>query len=162
MTETSSMMTHVLGEGNTDQHPDSCGPAAPNCELKIVDPVMGARCQDGDIGLLLCRGLECGQGQLILEQSRRKRPRPSATAGLLTGDLKRAKLDAAGNLYIVDRAKDVIIRGGENIYSVEVEHALAGAPGIAEAAVIAVPDEVMGEKVGAVVVGRRRRLTSTR
>ena len=58
-------------------------------------------------------------------------------------------------MHIVDRAKDIIIRGGENISSVEVEDALAGAPGVAEAAVIAVPDDVMGEKVGAVVVAGR-------
>jgi acyl-CoA synthetase (AMP-forming)/AMP-acid ligase II len=58
-----------------------------------------------------------------------------------------------GLVRIVDRAKDVINRGGENVYSVEVENALAGAPGVADAAVVGVPDDVMGEKVGAVLVG---------
>jgi acyl-CoA synthetase (AMP-forming)/AMP-acid ligase II len=67
-----------------------------------------------------------------------------------TGDL--ARVDEHGLAYIVDRAKDMINRGGENVYSVEVENALAGAPGVAEAAVVGVPDEVMGEKVGAVLV----------
>ena len=66
-----------------------------------------------------------------------------------TGDL--AVRDPDGYVQITGRRKDIIIRGGENISSVEVEDALAGAPGVAEAAVIAVPDEVMGEKVGAVV-----------
>src|SRR6202040_426529 len=69
---------------------------------------------------------------------------------LHTGDL--ARLDDDGLLYIVDRKKDMINRGGENVYSIEVENALAGAPGVGEAAVVAVPDEMMGEKVGAVIV----------
>ncbi|MDQ1697170.1 MAG: long-chain acyl-CoA synthetase, partial [Frankiaceae bacterium] len=57
-----------------------------------------------------------------------------------------------GFTYVVDRAKDMINRGGENVYSVEVENALAAAPGVFEVAVIGVPDEMMGEKVGAVLV----------
>jgi long-chain acyl-CoA synthetase len=69
---------------------------------------------------------------------------------LHTGDL--ARVDAEGLLYIVDRKKDMINRGGENVYSIEVENVLAGAPGVGEAAVVAVPDEMMGEKVGAVIV----------
>ena len=69
---------------------------------------------------------------------------------LHTGDL--ARVDADGLLYIVDRKKDMINRGGENVYSIEVENALAEAPGVGEAAVVAVPDEMMGEKVGAVIV----------
>jgi long-chain acyl-CoA synthetase len=55
-------------------------------------------------------------------------------------------------VYLVDRMKDMINRGGENVYCVEVENALAGAPGVYEAAVLGVPDEMMGEKVGAVIV----------
>ena len=62
------------------------------------------------------------------------------------------RIDDRGLVYIVDRAKDMINRGGENVYSVEVENALAGAPAVAEAAVVGVPDSVMGEKVGAVLV----------
>ena len=67
-----------------------------------------------------------------------------------SGDL--ARVEPSGLTYIVDRAKDMINRGGENVYSVEVENALAGAPGVAEAAVVGVPDEVMGEKVAAILV----------
>ena len=69
---------------------------------------------------------------------------------LHTGDLGR--VDEDGLLYIVDRKKDMINRGGENVYSIEVENALDGAPGVAESAVMGVPDEMMGEKVGAVIV----------
>jgi len=70
---------------------------------------------------------------------------------LHTGDI--VLFDDAGRVHIVDRIKDIIIRGGENVSSIEVESALLAAPGVAEAAVIAVPDDVMGEKVGAVLFG---------
>jgi long-chain acyl-CoA synthetase len=82
--------------------------------------------------------------------------KPEATAEafaggwLRTGDL--ARIDDERFTYIVDRAKDMINRGGENVYCVEVENALAAAPGVFEVAVIGVPDPMMGEKVGAVVV----------
>ena len=82
--------------------------------------------------------------------------KPEATAEtfvdgwLHTGDL--ARVDDDGLLYIVDRKKDMINRGGENVYSIEVENALASAPGVGEAAAVGVPDEMMGEKVGAVIV----------
>ena len=64
-----------------------------------------------------------------------------------------AVIDDEGFCNIVGRIKDMVIRGGENVSSVEVEAALLSAPGVADACVLAVPDEVMGEKVGAVLVG---------
>ena len=81
--------------------------------------------------------------------------KPEATAQafadgwLYSGDL--ARIDDEGLVYLVDRRKDMINRGGENVYCVEVENALAGAR-VYEAAVLGVPDEMMGEKVGAVIV----------
>ncbi|MBI5090096.1 MAG: AMP-binding protein, partial [Actinobacteria bacterium] len=83
---------------------------------------------------------------------------PAATAAAFvdgwfrTGDLGR--LDADGYLYVVDRLKDVIIRGGENVYAAEIEAALYEHPDVAEAAIIGVPHDRLGEEVGAVV--RRR------
>jgi acyl-CoA synthetase (AMP-forming)/AMP-acid ligase II len=65
-----------------------------------------------------------------------------------------ARIDGQGLVYIVDRKKDMINRGGENVYCVEVENALSAHPSVFEVAVIGVPDEVMGEKVGAVIVQR--------
>jgi acyl-CoA synthetase (AMP-forming)/AMP-acid ligase II len=82
--------------------------------------------------------------------------KPEATAEtfrdgwLHSGDM--ARVDADGRVYIVDRLKDMINRGGENVYCLEVENVLAAAPGVFEVAVIGVPDEMMGEKVGAVLV----------
>src|SRR6266702_3209036 len=74
----------------------------------------------------------------------------SSDLWLHSGDA--ARIDEEGLVYLVDRLKDMINRGGENVYCVEVENALAGAPGVYEAAVLGVPDEMMGEKVGAVIV----------
>jgi len=82
--------------------------------------------------------------------------KPEATAETFTdgwlhsGDV--ALLDGDGFCTIVDRKKDMVNRGGENVYSVEVENVLAGCPGVFEVAVVGVPDAMMGEKVGAVVV----------
>ena len=69
---------------------------------------------------------------------------------LHSGDL--ARIDDDGFVQIVDRKKDMVNRGGENVYCVEVENALAAHPSVFECAVLGVPDEMMGEKVGAVVV----------
>src|SRR5204863_6341823 len=95
---------------------------------------------------------EAGVGELLVRGPNVVRGywnKPEATAEtfvdgwLHTGDL--ARIDDDGLLYIVDRKKDMINRGGENVYSIEVENALAGAPGIGEAAVIPVSDDMMGE-----------------
>jgi long-chain acyl-CoA synthetase len=82
--------------------------------------------------------------------------KPEATAQTFTGGWLRtgdlARIDDDGFTYLVDRANDMINRGGENVYCVEVENVLAAAPGVFEVAVVGVPDPMMGEKVGAVVV----------
>ena len=139
LTETSSVTTYLPHEYVV--HADSVGFPAPVCEVRID------RIGAGDVGELLVRGPNVVAGYWN---------KPQATAQtfvdgwLHTGDL--ARIDADGLVYIVDRVKDMINRGGENVYCVEVENTLAGAPGVFEAAVVGVPDEVMGEKVGAVLV----------
>jgi acyl-CoA synthetase (AMP-forming)/AMP-acid ligase II len=141
LTETSSL-TSFLPDEEAEQHADSVGFAMPVVDLAIDD-----RDSESGVGELLVRGPNVVQGYWN---------KPEATAEtfvdgwLHTGDL--ACVDGDGLLYIVDRKKDMINRGGENVYSIEVENALAGAPGVGEAAVVAVPDEMMGEKVGAVIV----------
>ncbi len=138
LTETSSIATFLPHEWAAE-HADSVGFAAPVVDLALADV------RDG-VGELLVRGPNVVGGYW---------GKPDATAAafvdgwLHTGDL--ARVDD-GLVRVVDRAKDMINRGGENVYSVEVENALAGAPGVADAAVVGVPDDVMGEKVGAVVV----------
>ncbi len=141
LTETSSL-TSFLPDEEAEQHADSVGFAMPVVDLAVDQPDPGT-----GVGELLVRAPNVVEGYWN---------KPEATAEtfvdgwLHTGDL--ARLDGDGLLYIVDRKKDMINRGGENVYSIEVENALAGAPGVGEAAVVAVPDEMMGEKVGAVIV----------
>jgi long-chain acyl-CoA synthetase len=141
LTETSSLTSFLPHEEATD-HADSVGFAMPVCDLAIDEPD-----PDTGVGELLVRGPNVVQGYWN---------KPEATAEtfvdgwLHTGDLGR--VDDDGLLYIVDRKKDMINRGGENVYSIEVESALAGAPGVGEVAALGVPDDMMGEKVGAVIV----------
>jgi long-chain acyl-CoA synthetase len=141
LTETSSL-TSYLPDEEAVQHADSVGFAMPVVDIALHEPD-----PETGVGELLVRGENVVQGYW------RKQ---SATADtfvdgwLFTGDL--ARIDEDGLLYIVDRAKDMINRGGENVYCIEVESALAGAPGVGEAAVLPVPDDMMGEKVGAVIV----------
>ncbi|PKW00026.1 acyl-CoA synthetase (AMP-forming)/AMP-acid ligase II [Amycolatopsis echigonensis] len=141
LTEVASIATYLPHEWSTE-HADSVGFAVPVVDLAVADadPRTG-------VGELLVRGPNRVPGYWN---------KPEATASAIvdgwlhTGDL--ARIDDEGLVHIVDRAKDMINRGGENVYCVEVENALAGAPHVAEAAVVGVPDDVLGEKVGAVVV----------
>jgi len=139
LTETSSVATFLPHEFVA--HADSVGFPAPVCDVRL-DAVL----PDGTRELLV-RGPNVVSGYW-------NKPEGTAAAfsggWLHTGDL--ARIDDEGLVYLVDRMKDMINRGGENVYCVEVENALAGAPGVYEAAVLGVPDEMMGEKVGAVIV----------
>lgn len=141
LTETSSITTFLPHE-YAMEHPESVGFAAPPVELDLL----GEDSPSGT-GELLIRGPNVIKGYWN---------RPEATAAaflngwLRSGDI--ARLDIDGFCQIVDRKKDMINRGGENVYSTEVENVLAAFPGIWEVAVVAVADEMMGEKVGAVIV----------
>lgn len=142
MTETASLMT-VLPDSDAVAHADSVGYAVPSGEIGVAP--LG---DDPATGELVVRGANVMSGYW---------KQPDATAAAIidgwlhTGDVVR--VDDAGRVHIIDRLKDIIIRGGENVSSVEVEAALLSAPGVADACVLAVPDEVMGEKVGAVLLG---------
>ena len=141
LTETSSITTFLPHE-YADEHADSVGFAAPVIDLDLADAD-----PETEAGELLIRGPNVVAGYWN---------KPEATAETFTdgwlhsGDM--ARIDDDGFVYIVDRMKDMINRGGENVYCVEVENALAAHPAVFEVAVIGVPDTMMGEKVGAVVV----------
>jgi long-chain acyl-CoA synthetase len=141
LTETSSL-TSYLPDEEAVEHADSVGFAMPVVDIALDEPDP----QTG-VGELLVRGENVVQGYW---QKRDATAETFVDGWLHTGDL--ARIDDDGLLYIVDRAKDMINRGGENVYCIEVESALAGAPGVGEAAVLPVPDDMMGEKVGAVIV----------
>ena len=145
MTETSATFTHHQGEDYL-AHPESCGPPLPVCEVRIVDP-LGEPLPPGSIGELCAKGPNVVRGYW---------DDPAATAEVLsegwlrTGDL--ARTDDEGFLTIVDRIKDMLIRGGENIYCCEVENALYAHPDVIDAVVLPVPHPTLGEEPGAIVV----------
>jgi acyl-CoA synthetase (AMP-forming)/AMP-acid ligase II len=141
LTETSALATFLPHEF-ARVRPETVGFPAPVVDVRLDESTL-----DGDVGELLIRGQNVVQGYWN---------KPEATGEtfvdgwLHTGDM--ARIDDQGFVQIVDRKKDMVNRGGENVYCVEVENALAAHPAVFEAAVLGVPDRMMGEKVGAVVV----------
>jgi fatty-acyl-CoA synthase len=119
----------------------SCGTPLPHVEVRICDPTTGVQCRVGEIGEIQTRGSLTLSGYF-----RNPEATAAAFAGggwLRTGDL--AHLDDRGYLYIAGRAKDMIIRGGENIYPREIEDLLLAQPAVADVAVVGVPDDYYGE-----------------
>ena len=155
LTETSSV-TSMNSGGDYIAKPESVGPPVPVTDVAIVpEDYPGAEPDE-----TLPRGPDV-RGELWVKGPQVVRGywhRPDATAQtftqgwLHTGDV--ARLDDENFIYIVDRAKDMIIRGGENVYSVQVEAALFEHPAVADCAVIGVPEPTLGEEVGAVIVLR--------
>ncbi|MHB8246303.1 MAG: class I adenylate-forming enzyme family protein [Acidimicrobiales bacterium] len=145
LTETSSVTSMNTGE-DYFRKPDSVGPPVPVVDVRIVGPD-GQDVPTGEIGELWIKGPNVVRGYWNKPED----TAASFTDGWLhSGDV--ARLDDEGFIYVVDRAKDMVIRGGENVYSAEVEAAIFEHPAIADAAVIGVPHEVLGEEVGAIVV----------
>jgi long-chain acyl-CoA synthetase len=141
LTECSGMATFLPHEESV-AHPASVGYAVPVVDLALLEADAGS-----GVGELLVRGANVAQGYWMAPEATAE---TFADGWLHTGDL--ARIDDGGRVYIVDRKKDMISRGAENVYSLEVENVLTAVPGVVEAAVVPVPDEMMGEKVGAVIV----------
>ena len=145
LTETSSVATVISGQ-DAIERPTSVGPPVPTVQVKVIDAA------GNDLGAN-ATGEVCITGPILMAGYWNK---PEATAEAIdadgwlhTGDV--GHLDDDGFLYITDRAKDMIIRGGENIYCVEIEQRLVTHPEIADAAIIGVPHPELGEEVKAVV-----------
>ena len=144
LTETSSVATLNSGDDYL-RKPDSVGVPVAVVDVKVVDGG-GEALAVGEVGELWIKGPNVVKGYWN---------KPEATAAsfsdgwLHSGDV--ARLDDEGFVYIVDRAKDMIIRGGENVYCVEVEAALYEHPAVNDAAVVGLPHQVLGEEVGAIV-----------
>jgi long-chain acyl-CoA synthetase len=145
LTETSSVATVISG-ADAIAKPDSVGPPVPTVSLKITG-AHGEEVGPGETGEV------CINGPILMAGYWNK---PEATAEAIdadgwlhTGDV--GHLDADGFLFITDRKKDMIIRGGENIYSVEIEQRLVAHPEIADAAIYGVPHPELGEEVKATV-----------
>lgn len=147
MTETSGIITSIGGDFFVDK-PASCGRAMPSYEVKVVDDA-GQPVPAGQPGELLVKGAPVIKGYIN---------RPEATASsivdgwLHTGDV--ARIDEDGFIFLVDRKKDMVLRGGENVYCAEVEATIFQHDAVAECTVFGVPDARLGEEVGAAVVLR--------
>jgi long-chain acyl-CoA synthetase len=131
-----------------ERKPGSIGTPIHGVEMKLLDDE-GNEVPQGEVGEIVIRGHNVMKGYWN---------RPDATEDVLaggwlhTGDM--ATVDEDGYFFIVDRKKDMIIRGGYNVYPREIEEVLYEHPGVLEAAVIGVPDQALGEEVGAAVVRR--------
>jgi acyl-CoA synthetase (AMP-forming)/AMP-acid ligase II len=145
MTETMATVTSHSAEDYLNR-PTSAGPPVAVADLKIMDDDGTTEMPMGEVGELWARGPMIVKGYWN---------KPDATAECFvdgwvrTGDL--ARLDEEGFLYVVDRAKDMIIRGGENIYSSEVENVLYAHPAVTDCALIGIPHRTLGEEPAAVV-----------
>ncbi|MGE0140959.1 MAG: class I adenylate-forming enzyme family protein [Ilumatobacteraceae bacterium] len=146
--------THGIVTANSSRFylakPESCGPVVPTLDAKLVDEEGNdLPASPSTVGQLAVRGAVVIKGYLN---------RPEATADAIrdgwfnTGDI--ARIDEDGFVYIVDRAKDMVLRGGENVYCSEVETAIYQHDDVAEAAVFGIPDERLGEEVAAAIVLR--------
>ena len=147
LTETTSAVVSNSGTDYLD-HPDSVGVCQPGADVRVVEPDTGNDAPEGGIGELWFRGPNVVRGYWN---------NPDATAAAFTdgwfhtGDIGKV---VDGWVYVLDRLKDVVIRGGENIYCAEVEAVLYEHPGLEDAALIGVPHESLGEEAVAVVVPR--------
>jgi long-chain acyl-CoA synthetase len=145
MTETTATVTSHVGEDYLNR-PDSAGPPVPVSDLRIMSPDGARELAVGEVGELWAKGPQIVKGYWN---------KPEATAETFidgwvrTGDL--ARVDEEGFLFVVDRAKDMIIRGGENIYCIEVENVLYAHPAVVDAALIGLPHHSLGEEPAAVV-----------
>jgi acyl-CoA synthetase (AMP-forming)/AMP-acid ligase II len=147
MTELAPVATILTAEDHEDPALGrSCGRPAVHCEVQIVDPD-GVEVPRGEVGEIVARGDHLMSGYWN---------KPTETSDALrdgwmhTGDA--GYMNADGYVFVVDRIKDMVVTGGENVYSVEVENALAKHPAVAQVAVFGIPDEDWGERVHAAVV----------
>ena len=145
LTETTSAVVINSGQEYVD-HPDSVGRPVVGADLRVVDPASGEDLPSGEVGEFWVRGPNVVRGYW----NKPEETAASFTAGWFhTGDV--GYVDDDGLVYVVDRLKDVVIRGGENVYCAEVEAVMFEHPAVDDVAVIGLPDELLGEEVAAVV-----------
>jgi acyl-CoA synthetase (AMP-forming)/AMP-acid ligase II len=152
MTELSGVTTMLTAQAHRDEgHPErlaSAGQPVPGTAIRVVAPGTLADVKPGTIGEIWFRTDQAMHG--YLNQPEATAQAKTADGWIRTGDIGR--VDEAGFVYVMDRLKDMIITGGENVYGSEVESVLSACPDVADATVIGVPDERWGETVKALVV----------
>jgi fatty-acyl-CoA synthase len=150
MTETSPVSTQTAADDTLDRRVGTVGRAHPHVEIKIVDPATGRVVPRGEPGEFATRGYSVMLG--YWDDEERTAEAIDRAGWMHTGDL--ATMDEEGYLNIVGRIKDLVIRGGENVYPREIEEFLYGHPDIADVQVIGVPDPRFGEEIMAWVKPR--------
>ncbi len=145
LTEATSIVTFNTHE-NVVRVPSSVGPAVPIVDVKIVDPTTNEDVPAGRVGEILVKGPTVVKGYWNKSEANAQ---TFVDGWLHTGDL--GHMDEDKYVYVVDRIKDMIVSGGENIYCIEVENAIMQHPAVMEVGVVGVPDPVMQEAVKAVV-----------
>lgn len=151
MTETTGGVTVLSHEdhGAGKRQRVSAGKPLPGCVVKVVDPETGKEMPQGEVGEIVTRSPFVMNGYWMKDDATKAAIRDG---WYWSGDAGR--IDEHGYLYVVDRIKDMIISGGENIYPAEIENALAAHPAIMEAAIVGAPDEKWGEVTRAFIVRR--------
>jgi fatty-acyl-CoA synthase len=150
MTETSPASTQVRRDDTIERRCGTVGQAHPHVEIRIVDPVTGLTVQRGEPGEFLARGYSVMRG--YWNDPERTAEAIDAGGWMHTGDL--AVMDDDGYVNIVGRIKDMVIRGGENVYPREIEEFLYTHPDVADVQVIGVPDPRYGEELMAWIIPR--------
>jgi fatty-acyl-CoA synthase len=150
MTETSPVSTQTRVDDPIERRVGTVGRVGPHVEVKVIDPESGLVVERGDPGELCTRGYSVMVG--YWDDPQRTAEAVDRAGWMHTGDL--ATMDDAGYLNIVGRIKDMVIRGGENVYPREIEEFLYGVDGVADVQVVGVPDEKYGEELCAWVIVR--------
>jgi fatty-acyl-CoA synthase len=143
MTETSPVSTQTRRDDELERRVTTVGRPGPHIEVKVVDPVTGLTVARGEPGEFCTRGYSVMLG--YWEDAERSAEAIDAAGWMHTGDL--ATMDDDGYCKIVGRIKDMVIRGGENVYPREIEEFLYGHPDIADVQVVGVPDRRFGEEL---------------
>ena len=143
MTETSPVSTQTRADDTIDQRTATVGQVGPHLEIKIVDPATGSTVRRGDAGELCTRGYSVMLG--YWNDPDKTADAIDSARWMHTGDI--GTMDADGYVAITGRIKDMVIRGGENVYPREIEEFLYSHPDILDAQVIGVPDEKYGEEL---------------
>jgi fatty-acyl-CoA synthase len=146
-TESSPVITQSSAEDSEEDRINAATRPLPQTEVKITNPQSGAIVPPGEIGEVCTRGYHVMHG--YFDKADATAQAIDEERWLHTGDL--GAMDQRGYLRITGRLKDMVIRGGENLFPAEIEAVLAEYPGIAEVAVVGVPDQKMGEELAAFV-----------
>ncbi len=147
LTETSPVFTQTSADDDIEHKCETVGRAHPPVDVRVIDPADGHICGVGEPGELCCKGYNVMKGYYKMPEATAEAI--DADGYLHSGDL--GMVDEDGYYRVTGRIKDMIIRGGENIYPLEVENFLLTMPGVLDAQVVGIPDEKYGEIVGAFI-----------